>query len=191
MSRDYYISGPCMVQVKGMTGTAIENVEELGTAQEQVQIIPRFIHQDINVDDFGPDIPPEVMAMLMEVSIRMTLVNFDRAILETCMAESVGGGTFGTLPGAGILMGGYVDRFAEGNHYIGVNLTSPSLDQPWRFKHCFLTGQPVEWPVGADHSAVRLTWRCIPYTNPTNTAGDPTELVSAGVALFDRTLDSD
>lgn len=193
VGRDYYLNGPTLVQVKGMVGTAIETLTELGTCMDKIVVIPRFVHQDIKVDDFGPTIPPEIMALLMDVTIRMTLVNFDAAALEACIQESLGGtpdgGEFGTLPGAGIPLGGGVNRFEQGNHYIGLNLSS-LLENNWRFKHCYLPEQPVEWPLGSEHSLVKMTWRCIPYTSPKDSTGQPTELVSQGVVLFDRTLDT-
>lgn len=191
MARGFYIAGPCVVKVKGMAGTNIESVSELGLTKEAVQIIPRVFHRDVKVDDFGGEDgpPPEVLAWLGECYLRMTLVHFDTTILKTCVAESMGGGTFGTLAGCGIPLGAYKDRFAAGNHFISVNIIN-TTGNTWSFKSCYTPQTPVEWPVGSERSEVRMIWRVIPYTNPGGSTS-PSELVSSGVVLFDTTPDTD
>lgn len=184
MARDFSINGETLVLVKGMQGTFLSHLQELGLSDSQIRITPKFSHKDMHADDFGPDIPPDVMWMLAEVQIAMTLIHFDQAVLEAVITESMCGVGFGVMQAAGTPMGGGVARFANGNHYVGLNLTSPVLGKPWRFLTSLLTGPPVEIPLGVEASIVQLNWRAIPYAPPT------AELLSAGKVLFDRTLDS-
>mgnify|MGYP001608992929 FL=1 len=107
MARDFIINGETLVKVKGSSSSSISTLSELGLAEKEVTISPRFYHSEMRADDFGPNIPPEVMWMLADVQIAMTLVHFDRAVLEACISESMGGSTFGVfLAGAGTPMGG-------------------------------------------------------------------------------------
>lgn len=191
MARDFIINGETLVKVKGMTGTSIASVQELGLTSDETWIVPHFSHRDLHIDDFGPDIPPEVLWMLSTVTIRMTLVHYDNSILRTCITESMAGGTEGTMVGAGTPMGGGADIFSDKNHYISLNLLSPNLSLPWRFRSTYLAEPPVEYPLGTGASLVRLNWRAIPYYPPTSvgelSAG--TAYRSTGRVLWDRTLD--
>ena len=191
MARDFIISGETLVSVKGMTGTPIAAVQELGLASDEILVVPHFSHRDLHIDDFGPDIPPEVLWMLSTVSIHMTLVHFDNDILRTCITESMAGGTEGTMVGAGTPMGGGADIFSDKNHYISLSLSSAQLLLPWRFRSTYLAELPVEYPLGTGASLVRLNWRAIPYYPPTST-GDliaGTAYRSTGRVLWDRSHD--
>jgi hypothetical protein len=206
MPRDFRINGETLVKVKGgahLSGHVVGNLTELGLAVDQITVVPKFRHQELKVNDFGPDVPAEVLTMLAEVMIRMNLVHYDHSALDVCIAEAMGGtGDFfteaGTLAPAGTPLGAGIALHASGNHYISVNLLSPVLDRPWRFRACYLADQPIEYPLGTKASVVSLTWRCIPYTTFTSvvslsTSGQPTvggEILSSGVVLWDRTLDS-
>jgi len=188
MARDFQINGPCLVQVKGSSSSAIGTLQQLGLSDQPivVSIIDRRL--DIQVDAWG-QVPPEVQFMNAEALVQMTLVHYDRTILNACVAESMAGanaGAVGTLPVTGARMGNNAARFAATNHYIGLNLTSPVGGLPYRFFYSFLTGPMAEVPVGAERSIVRLNWRVIPYTTDPygNGAG------AGGQALWDNTLDT-
>jgi hypothetical protein len=135
------------------------------------------------VDPFGPSVPVDFQYNLSEMTVSMTLIYFDPAILEECVRLSQGGGSaVGTMPRAGTLMGGGAARFAAGNNFIGLNLSSPVESKPWRF-YSAVIGDALDWPLGTQRSSVRVVWRCIPYS--VNILSG-----SAGALLFDHTADT-
>src|ERR1700733_288058 len=133
MPRDFVVNGECLVQVKGGaqfgSGEAICVLSDLGLADSPVVITPTFYHKDILVDDFGPNVPAEVMWNIAEVNIRMALIHYDIDILDICMAEAMGGAPdnspgfefpdgeilspAGTLAPAGALLGNNVPMFSS------------------------------------------------------------------------------
>lgn len=182
MAQSYIINGECLVQVKGMVGTPIESTQKLGLAKEKIVITPRFFHDWMKVDDFGPNVGPDKMWMLAEVHIRMTLIYFDDSILKICIRESMAGGeTEGTFVGCGTPMGAGVALYNENNHYISLGLTSPVLKEPWLFPATLLWETPVEYPVGTSASEVVCHWLAVPYV-PLPSTG--LELLSAGAVLW-------
>lgn len=208
MARDFQINGECLAMVKGhgaladlpmSSPDAAAHLWELGLTTESVTITPTWQHKDINTDDFGPNIPAELLWQLADVRIRMTLIHYDRDILRDCMIESMGGGSLvdanglfvdGTLAGAGQPMGNGLALFASGNHYISLNLTATSGGQPWRFPTSVLTAQPLEIPIGTKASLAVLNWRAIPY-RPLPSQNDLNlDIVSSGAVLWDHTLDT-
>jgi len=141
---------------------------ELGLAQEGISISPRSFHKDINVDDFGPDVPPEIMYNLTDVGIRMKMIHYDNTVLKLAIAESFAGGAGldvpeGVLAPAGSMMGRGKPLFASGNHFVSMSILSPVLREPWHFPTCYLREQPFEYPLGTEKSVVDLNWRAIPY----------------------------
>jgi hypothetical protein len=180
MARDFFLNGETMVYVKGRADSPIGARQELGLAVDAIRVTPVFKHEDIKVDAWG-QAPPEVQWMLAEVRISMTLIHFDRDILDTCLQESMAGATaIGTLRRAGARMGNNLPLFAaggvNGNHYISLNLASPVGNKPWRFVSTYMPDQPIDFPLGTEKSAVVCSWRAIPYTQ------DPWGGVTAGVA---------
>lgn len=171
MARDFVVNGPCLVKVRGASGGRLNSLSQLGLAAAEARISPRFYYQDMIVDDFGPHVPAEVHWALADVTITMTLIHFDETILEACWIESMGGepnnlfGAFGQLVGAGRPMGGGQNPGQANCHYISLNLTSPVLKLPWNFPTAYLTGQPLDYLIGAAASLVPLSWRAIPYAN--------------------------
>ena len=188
MARDYQINGEVMVQVKGKAGSAIASLSNLGLTDRDgiVTITPNFIHEGIPVDAWG-DASPEEQFFLAGIGVRMTLVHFDQDVIEECMKLSqAGAAAIGTLPRAGSRMGGGVARFAAGNNYIGLNLTSPVQSKPWRFYFTRLTNPPFTWPLGTRRSHVVLNWEVVPYTiDPWNAGAG-----ALGTVYFDRVLDT-
>lgn len=215
MSRSFVVNGETMVSVKGglhLSGTPVARLAQLGLSIDQIVVSPNFKHQDILVDDFGPQIPADIMWHIADVNIRMNLVNFDRSVLMTCVRESMAGGmpdlnfNDGLLAPTGSLMGNGVDLLSSGNHFISLNLLSPVLGIPWRFRASYLTSQPLEIPLGVKYSMVMLNWRAIPYQpmfpaldsvlcrlGPGRTLanGVPLEILSSGALLWDNTLDDE
>lgn len=191
MSRDFYINGEALVLVKGMTGTGIATLSELGLAEDRIQVSPRFYHEDIKVNAWG-DVPPDVQWKNAEVFVTMSLVHFDPAILDICVRESMAGadstgtGGAGLTQRAGLRMGGGVARFATGNHYIGLNIRAPQNGRNWRFRFAYLTNNPISYPLGVERSVVPLTWRAIPYTQDPWGAG----VGSQSANLWDNELDT-
>ncbi len=203
MPRAYQINGAALVMVKGNGAFATPSsptvavLHELGLSKDQIEIIPKWKHEDIFIDDFGPNVPAEVMWMLAEVTIRMKLIHYDRTVLKACIIESMGGGTEGVMQPAGLPMGGGVAVLQPGNHYISLGILSPRLNDPWRFRATYLDSQPLEIPVGTEASVVYCSWRAIPYTLAgdgyfvTGSQNDPApgELISSGTVLWDHEKD--
>lgn len=188
MPRDLMINGPLMVFVRGNPLTAIGSLSQLGMSDGPVRVRHNFRHMDVNLDAWGGEVPFEIQCKLQDVMIDMTLVHVDYALLEVCVAESIGGmGAVGvgTMPLAGARLGNNSFRFAAGNHYIGLNLGAPVNGVPWSFKHCYLTGQPFEIPLGSERSIIAMSWRCIPYIPDPFNAG----LFSLGQILYDHLPD--
>ena len=198
MARDVIINGETMVRVRfgGHVSPSVSNIvgsstnlSELGMADAAVRIMPRFSHQDVNIDDFGPDVPAEVLFNLAEVNIQFTLVHYDIAVLARCLQESMAGGGFatgneGTMAPAGQPMGAGLAPLSSGNHFVSLNLLSPVLAYPWRFRSAYLADRPVEIPIGSKRTLAICNWRAIPYQPLAS------EILSSGAPLFDHTLDT-
>lgn len=193
MARDYQINGECLVRVRGgahLSG-GIGFLTELGLTDRDgvVRIMPEWRHRDVKVDDFGPDVPAELQWQMAQAKIHMTLVHYDRDVLDQCVGEAMGGVAdaslalgqqAGSLVPAGQPFGRYKPMFASGNHYIRVNLAANN-GFPWRFLSCVLQGPPLEIPLGTRRSHVKLIWRAIPYTLPGLVSGG--SLASGGILV--------
>ena len=194
MARDFFINGECLVRVKGNVNTTISSLSELGLSEDPIVVTPDLKHTDLNLDAWGSEVPADVQFKLAAVTVRMKLIHFDRAVLDTCLIESMAGagniagaGLIGMLARAGRRMGGGNARFAANNHFIGLNLTSPSeANKPWRFYSAYLTGPPMEMPLGTEKSVVALNWRVIPYTQDPWGGGTGAD----GVRLWDHSQDT-
>lgn len=203
MARDFQINGECLVKVLGgehLTSGFGGTPTELGLCSDSIVVAPRFIHRDLYCDDFGPDVPVEVMTNLAWVDIRMTLIHYDKKILEICMAESLGGALVPTPPSTAPMammpafrpLGANKPLGASGCHYLSLNLTSPQLDYPLRFPASYLTERPVEYPIGTRVSEVALQWRAIPYRQMFSAnANKDAELLASGTPLWHYSLDVD
>lgn len=190
MARNYYIMGESMVSVKGNSNSSLGELAQLGLTDGPIRVSLRYYHQDIHVDDFGNRAPPEVLTMLGEASISMTLTHFDATVLQACVGEGQVGsdGTFGEC---GTPMGCMQPLFTANNHFISVNIQSNTASgQPWRFRACYLADTPFEWQMGTSRSLVSVHWRCIPYySQQSEESGAAQEMVSTEVVLYDHTLD--
>jgi hypothetical protein len=217
MPRDFNVPGECLVMVKGGIHTAfyasgrdLSAVTMLGLAKDSISVSPVFKHKDVNADDFGPDVPAEVMAMLAECRVRMLLHHFDRNTLDSCVGESVGNvapfvpnvgprdAEAGLLVNAGTLLGGGFPMFSSGNRLISLNLTSPQMEWPWRFRSSYIDA-PLLYPMGVEAQQVLVEWRVFPYapimsgltfvSGSSQLMGSPIEISSSGIPLWDRRLD--
>lgn len=190
-----FINGECLVEVQGgahLSG-GIFDLSQLGLTDREgvVKITPTWVHHDVKVDDYGPNIPAELQWQMAEARIGMTLVHYDRDVLDQCIGEAMGGGAdaslalgfqAGTLAPAGQTFGRFKPMFASGNHYIRLFLSSAATNFPWRFLSCVLEGPPLEIPLSTRRSHVRLSWRAIPYTTVQLMSGGS---LSSGGLLID------
>lgn len=207
MARDYLIHGEALVKVKGMVGTSIADVQELGLSDKQIKLIPRFLHKGLLVNDYG-DVPAGIVTRLADAFIEMTLVNFDKDILRACWGEAQGGwfGATGTLQGAGVILDGGAARFADGWRYISLNLTysvgtiqGGSSDgfngMPWRFYKTYICDPPQEFPIGNDRTIVKIRWHALPYQTPSYSPGETDyggalpDYISQNTILWDHSED--
>ena len=186
MARDFQINGECLVRVKSRSDSNIGSLSELGLAQDPITVSMEFSHRDIKVDAWGAP-PPEIQFMLGTVSVSMNLIHLDRDVLDTCIRLSMGGAAaVGQLPRAGARMGGNVARFAVGNNFIGLNLSSPVQNKPWRFYYAYLANPPMSVPLGTEKSVYNLQWRVVPYTTDPWQGGSG----ASGQVLWDYVSDS-
>jgi hypothetical protein len=218
MARGYQIYGGVMVEVFGARALidpdGKRRKKQLGLTVEGVTWRPRFRHQEIYCDDFGDEVPAELMAKMADVSIDMTLVHYDPEILDACFANSMGSETAGAFDfGGGQLMGGvggvstgfgFMNEqpssgdFDSSSFYISLNLISDQNAlglggvDPYRFPYCVLSEQPEEIPLSTEKSMVRLRWRAIPFKRPQfpDDAAQG-EVSSRGAVIWDRERDED
>ena len=153
MARAFYVNGESLILVKSRSDSAIATLSELGLTEGPVRITPELRHRDISPDAWGGEIPIDTQWMNGAFQITTDLIHYDAAVLDECLRLSMGNATaVGTVGRAGIRLGGGVARFAVGNNLIGLNLSSPIAGKPYRFYHTYLTGNPVEIPLGTRRS---------------------------------------
>lgn len=199
MARDYQINGATMVSVKGRSDSLIGSLTQLGLPFSPIRVSPTFAQKPITLDAWGGIVPNEIQAMLAAVTITMDLIHFDRTVIDLCMIESMGGApAIGSTAAAGVRLGNNLPRFAasttadangiirSGNHFIGLNLSSPVGLKPWRFYSAYLTGSPIEFPLGTEKSVVQMVWQAIAYTPDPWNGG----LGAAGAIIWDHVLDT-
>ncbi len=205
MPRDFQIQGVTMVSVQGgahllLSGGVGGTLTELGLAKDTVKVHFYAHHERVQVDDYGSEVEADAYSQLVDAQIRMNLIHYDQDVLDTCLAESMGGipGTPGTFAPAGTLLGGGRPIFASGNHYISLSLASASppgdVQKIDRFPACRIIQPPLVFPLGAQASVVEVTWKAIPYNpayTPSNQAGPGNwaEVSSSGLPLYTITGD--
>jgi hypothetical protein len=215
MARDLYIQGPVLVKVRGTGALAAEEggeetTHELGLTLGPVRVVPNLVHRDIRVDDFGPDIPAEIMSTLADAQIHMTLVHFDDDVLDKCIANSMGGQyrasgfsdtlVGGVFAGAGSLLGNGKQVGEPGNNFITLILTTTNASAlnvvaPYRFPTAYICANPLDIPLGTERSLVTVRWRAIAYVPPfpateatvPTSSTIPQEIKSRGSVLWYRT----
>lgn len=67
---------------------------ELGLSSEPVRINVRASHREIHTDDYGNVVPADVMSMLADAIITMTLVHYDENVLRLCINHAMGGDAY-------------------------------------------------------------------------------------------------
>lgn len=183
----FFINGETMVQVKSNGLSSISNLTQLGLSDMPIRVSLDFKHLDIKVDAWG-QMPPEIQFMLAGAVVSMTLVHFDRSVLDECWRLSMGGASaVGTLPRAGSRMGNAFSPVgANANNFIQLSLTSQVGNKPWRFLTAYLASPPADFPLGTERSVVSVQWRVIPYPNGA-VPGDPWNNGSgaSGTVLWD------
>lgn len=186
MSRYVYVNGESLVYVKGPAGSAIANLTELGLSDNPITIVLQPMHKEVTADAWG-DVPFEVQTMLASVSVSMTLIHFDPAVVEELARLSMGGGAqAGQMGRAGTLLGNNLPRFAAGNNFFGLNIASPVGQRPWRLFTCYMPQPAVQWPLGANRSIISLSFRAIPYVQDPWRGG----IGAQNYAIYDHTLDT-
>ncbi len=169
---DFQVFGESLVLVKGFffidNGATEPSLYELGLCSDAIRITPNYVHKPIFTNDFGSEIPAEMMWMLSDVDIKMTLIHFDPEVLQACIRNSMGacGSLFqGTLMGAGTLLGRNKPTFTSGNQYISLNIINGigfnpedngrDVIDPWNFPSTYLASPtPFMWPLGTEKSQV-------------------------------------
>lgn len=176
MARDYQVAGEVMVTVRGPAGSAIASTQQLGLASDSISLAFEFKKHEIQVDAWGKEIPPEIQTRLAAVTINMTLVHFDRAIMDECWrlsmggAAGLGGSTVGTVARAGSRLANNANLFAATNNLITVGLSAPiQPTRTWKFPTCYMTAPPVSYPIGTEKTLVTTAFRAFPYPP----GGDP------------------
>lgn len=182
MSRSFIVQGETMVQVKGHSNSAISSLTNLGLTDSSIVVTVTGKHDDIITDPTGSMVPCDIQTFVGEASIVMSFVHYDRAVLDTLYALSVGGSAPGTMGRAGQVMGNGLARFASGWLFVGMNLTGPVAGSGFNFKACYLADS-YSMPLGTERSVTRATFRAIPYV------ADPAS-GSALAVLFNNTLDT-
>ena len=183
MAAVIFENGPTIVSVKGPSGSSISSLSTLGVADSPITVSQKNSFDNVIVDPFGPSVPVDLQYNLTEMMVSMNLIYFDETVLRECMRLSnAGGSAAGTMPRAGTLMGGGNARFAAGNNFIGLNLSSAVESVPWRFYSAFIADS-FNWPLGTQRSSLNIVWRCIPYS--VNILSG-----SAGALLYDHTADT-
>lgn len=183
--QDFNINGECMVYVKGgehLSGRPMHVKTELGLSNTNVVLSFQHSQKELMVDDFGPDTPADIIALISSVKLTIPLIHFNREVLGMCLDESWGGANNGILAPGGKLLGGNKPLYASGNHFVAVSLAShiTGIETPWRFKACYMMGPPMEYPLGVGASLIQTTWRAIPYTQMVSG-----EIRSSGAILWD------
>ena len=185
MPRDFFINGESLVLVKGRSNGPLASLQQLGLAQQTIQVSWQTQYDDFTLDAWG-NVPAEVQVRLGIVSISMALIHFDPDVLEACVRESQGGAALGCVTSASQRLGNNSARFSATNYFIGLNIVSPVAGRPYRFLYTHMSSSPVSWPLGTQKSIVQLQWRAIPYTTDPYGGG----LGATAAQIWDRTLDT-
>lgn len=185
--RDIFENGVVMVGVTGNSISSIPTNTNLGIADTPVRMEFEFNHDPITTDAGGRFVPMDVQGFLGTAIVSFNLIHFDKTVMREVMRLSQGApAQDGTLTRAGKRLGGNNARFAPGWNYVSLNLSSPIGLLPWRFLNAYLTGRPVQWPLGTERSLLQVNFRVIPYTTDPWNNGAGAE----GLVLYDHGTDA-
>ena len=162
MERDLYCAGEVLVSVKGPTGSTIAGVSQLGLAETPISWSPSLQRLPVIVNAFGQG-AAEVQQMGLEADITIPLVDFDLAVLKEIIRLSAASSAFGTNARAGQRFGNNLALYAAGNYFWSLGLSCPVAGDPITFLACYLSDNPLSWPMGAERSVVSLNVHAISY----------------------------
>ena len=198
MARSFVINGETLVKVKGVGALASSGgnakLWELGLTSEPITIMPRFFHQNIQADDYGPNIPANVMSMLGDCDIKLSLIHYDEQVLRNCIAQSMAYTSDGTFRSAGTLLKNNGPIFSSGNFFTSLSLVpGRSSGLPWRFPYAYLADSPLELSLGTQRSLAVCHWKALPLstfrTTTLQASGGTRELTSDRALLWDHERD--
>jgi hypothetical protein len=204
------------VWVKGgahYSGMAVGQVAELGLCHESARIEFNFRHDDVRTEDYGQEVPADLRYQMATARLSLTLLHYDPIVLEVLQQEALGGRTLrppgpagapdwigfaGGFGRPGTLMGGRKAMYASGNRFVAVSIVPAGRadpeqqDTPYRFRKCVLSEMPLRLSLGAECSLAQLTFRCLPYCDPTEdgSAVKRAEHFYSGTVLWDYADDA-
>ena len=149
MGAPFHVNGAAAVNYAGaLLGYGLDGVEE--------EYAPA--HHDVMFDVAGGSggKPGDVQFLNEDctISIALTAINF--AVLKQAILNSRAGGTPGTMPASGILLGA--------NGYLKpLTILSPLGGKPVTFPTTWLIA-PTRFPKGTVNSIIAVTFRAIPYS---------------------------
>jgi hypothetical protein len=181
-------------------------VYELGLSLEDIRINIRTHHQAVYVDDFGVEVPADLVTQLAEAFIFVNLIHYDPQVVQMAISESQGGppsnsiDSAGVMAGAGVLMTGGKRSGVSGNHFMELQIlpqfeettinkdgevegSGDRLSRIYRFPCTFLMDR-VEIPIGATKISVMTSWLARPGLRTSDTVNQ--ELTSTGAVLYDH-----
>lgn len=187
MTRRYVIHGPCIVKVKGSLTSTIPVITELGLCSDAIHITERLYHQDIYIDDFGPNVPAAVLTMGSDCLIRMNLVHYDPVLLSECIA--LANARIDGVPGKWGKVGTPIFSARRG---LGLRLNIiPIRERPYRFFSVHLDGNPLEIPISTERSITSINWRALPNkaADHIEGRGNVGEIRSENAEVYDHGID--
>lgn len=188
MARQYWVNGETMVYVRATFDFQDTQVFELGLCDGPIRIQPRFFHEDLKADDYGDQTPADIRCLAADCTISMNLVHFDRIVLNRCWMLAMGSpSVFGQIGPVGRIMGEGKGPGAR-NLFVRLMLVPLNLQTIWRFPAAYITGQPLEYPLGTQRTVANVTWRAIPYMLPSSDYRQSyyKEVVSKNAVLWDH-----
>lgn len=231
VGRDFHVAGPALVRLGfgahmrdsllsfgsgdnngpgnevGVTADGMI-VWELGLTLEDIRIHIRSHHQPIFVDDWGVEVPADLVTQLTEAYIFLNLIHYDPQVVQMAIAESQGGPpsntitSAGVMAGTGVLMTGGKRSGASGNHFVELQILpqfeevtvgkdgsvegfGDRLSRIYRFPCAYLMDR-TEIPIGATKLSVMTSWLARPGLRTSDTVNQ--ELTSTGAVLYDHSL---
>lgn len=191
MARSYQLFGEFLVLV---TGAVFDNqLIEWGLTRDPISVEPRFRNQDIQTDEWGPDVPIDVRTQATEAVIRMTLIHYDDAVTKAVTRQTMGGTQLGTgavwadgvCGPSGRTMGGGVPLGFFGNRFITLFLKPARGNSlPWRFPATYMIDS-LAVPLGTAVTELGVMMRAIPYKPVIDDTGTTPEILLDGAIVWD------
>lgn len=222
MAADFQILGGAVIAIRGgahlsgmqgatplFSGNATTPTILGLTDKSPIHISPVFRTSELHVDDYGNQVPIDIVRKLAEVRITFNLIHFDRQVLNVCISEALGGQSIpnadlfagpivseGMFAPAGQSLGRNRPLYASGCHFIQLRFeTYENTALNWRFFSAYLDTAPLAIPIGTNAQMIQTSWRCIPYQVHsgyfTQSTGEDEvtvypEILSSGFVLWDH-----